>query len=249
MNSEILFQESLRFLTALLCFFIAARLGSRQISGQYDRLAWNAFRIWWWGIGALTLVGMLNVVLPLIGIVSLPLFVIVGQLNLIVLSVALWGLLFYLVYLFTGKERWAKPLGIFYAGFYLTLLAYILWLRPTSVEVVEGRAVLQYANEASPAYSLALTLVLVLPQLISSLAYFSFYFRVRERSQKYRILVVSLAIFVWFASPLLANLLQLGDLPWWTIASRLIALLAIGAIYWAYYPPRFMQKRLNVSPI
>lgn len=241
--------ETLRVITAILCFFIAARLGKRKLANKTDQLAWLAFRVWWWGLGVTTLISLLNVVLPVLGVSSLAVYVSLAQLNILVICVALWGLLFYLVYLFTGKRNLAWPIAIFYLLVFILLVAYVVWLQPVGLAFGEGRATVEYEKELSPAYALALISVILLPQLVAGLAYFTFYFRVRERAQKYRVLLVSISIFVWFGSPLLATMLKLNDLSWWPLASRLITLLAALAIFWAYYPPMFIQKRLHVEPI
>jgi hypothetical protein len=249
MNFNLFLIEGLRLLTALVCFFIAGHLGSRKLTDEDDRWAWTAFRVWWWGLGATTLISLLNAVLPVFGMSNLAVYVALAQLNILVICVALWGLLFYLVYLYTGKRNLAVPIAIFYLIVFVFLVAYVFTLQPVGFAVEDGRAVVQYANEVSPAYTLALTLILLLPQLLASLGYFSFFFRVRERAQKYRVLLVSISVFVWFGSPLLASLLSLSNLSWWPLASRLITLLAAIAIYWAYYPPQFIQSRLRVQSI
>jgi hypothetical protein len=249
MSENVLLSEGLRLLTVGLCFFIAAQLRSRKLTDSGDKLAWTAFRVWWWGLGATTLVSLLNVIFPVLGLSDLALYVVLAQINILLISIALWGLLFYLVYLYTGKRNLALPIAIFYSLFFILLVAYVLWLQPIGLTVEEGRAVVQYANEISPAYTLALILLILVPQLLAGLAYFTLYFRVRERAQKYRVLLVSISIFVWFGSPLLASMLSFNDLSWWPFASRLITLLSALVIYWAYYPPGFIQNRLGVQPI
>ncbi|MGH2582303.1 MAG: hypothetical protein ACRDFQ_05345 [Anaerolineales bacterium] len=249
MSSDVLIQEALRVLTSILCFFIAVQLGGRELTEPGDRLAWKAFRIWWAGLGVTTFISVLNAILPLLGITQLAVYLAITQLNILVLCIALWGLLSYLIYLYTGKVNWTRYLAVFYFLFFLALVFYILSQEPTSVVVEGGVASIRYARELGPAYILALTLVLLVPELLASLAYFSFYFRVKERTQKYRVLLVSASIFVWFSSPLVAQVLDISDLDWWQLASRLITLSAALVIYWAYYPPKFLQERLQVAPI
>jgi hypothetical protein len=249
MSVNLLLTWLLAAATAGFCFFIANRLGSRKLIDSGDKLAWQAFRVWWWGLGATTLLGLLNDLLPLLGLSNLVLYVTVAQINVLIVCAALGGLVFYLAYLFTGRKNLARPIGVFYLLFFLALAAYVFWLQPIGLTVTEGSVALEYAKEPSPAYLIALILLILLPQLIASLAYFTFYFRVRERAQKYRVALVSGSIFFWFASPLVASMLSLDDLSWWPIASRLINLLAALVIYWAYYPPRFIQNRFGVQSI
>jgi hypothetical protein len=91
--------------------------------------------------------------------------------------------------------------------------------------------------------------LVIAPQILATLAYFSLYFRLQDRAQKYRVLLVSISILVWFGSPVLAFGLGVSQLPWWMWVSRLLTLAAVVVIYWAYYPPTFIQRRFGVESI
>lgn len=249
MNAQTISQILVIF-TGALCLFIAAQLGHRKIERQDDQLAWNAFRIWWLGLGLSTAVGALRTLLALQGVDVLAVYIWISIANTLLICFALWGLLFYLLYLYTGNRNLARPLGIFYLVFFVTLLIYSFWfLHPTGVLLEGGTATVQYETEPAFIYQLVLGLLVLLPQLVASLVYFSFYFRVRERVQKYRILMVSVSILAWFGLPLVAFFLGLSSQDWWVIVNRVIALVAVIAIYWAYYPPRFIQQQLQVASI
>lgn len=236
--------------TGALCLFIAAQLGRRKLDRANDLRAWNAFRIWWLGLGLSTAGGALRMLFALQGVESLNVYMWLGVINTALTCLALWGLLFYLVYLYTGNSGLALPLGIFYLLLFTGLAIYTFgFLHPTGVVLEAGTATVQYETEASPLYQLIVGLLVLLPQLLAGLAYFSFYFRVRERVQKYRVLMVSIAIFAWFGLPLVVYFAGLTTQAWWPITSQVIALLAVLAIYWAYYPPQFIQQRFKVASI
>jgi hypothetical protein len=230
--------------------FIAAQLGKRKLTDESDRLAWTAFRVWWLGLGLTTAFGALRTLMAFAGIDSLSVYVWHGLINTLILCAALWGLLFYLLYLYTGNRSWGVPLAGFYVVFFIALVIYsFAILQPQGVTLEAGTATVQYAVEASPAYQMAIVLIVLLPQILTSLAYFSIFFRLRERVQKYRVILVSVSVLVWFGSPLLALALSISEAPWWMMISRVIGLLAVFAIYWAYYPPQFIQRRFGVASI
>lgn len=250
MSQSVLLDQGFVLLTGALCLFIAYQLGKRKLKDDADRLAWSAFRIWWLGLGITTALGALRALLAFARVDSLLVYVWLDLVSTLVLCAALWGLLFYLLFLYTGRRSWAWPLAALYAIFFVALVIYSFFaLRPVGVVLDAGAATVRYAAQASPVYQVIVGLMVLLPQLLASLAYFSLFFRLRDRVQRYRVLLVSLSILVWFGSPLLALGLSLSAAPWWTLASRVIGLLAVLVIYWAYYPPTFIQRRFGVVSI
>jgi hypothetical protein len=92
-------------------------------------------------------------------------------------------------------------------------------------------------------------LLLLLPQMIGAFAYFTLYFRMPEVTQKYRILLVSWSIIIWFLSPLLALVGGLAEQDWWQLASRFIGLAAALTILIAYLPPRWLRQRYGIMSL
>jgi len=250
MSQAQLLTQTIILVTGGLCFYIGAQLGKRQPTEAGDRLAWTAFRVWWLALGLNVALDAVNDSLGLLGVDSLVFHLILSISTTMLLCIALWGLLCYLIYLFTGNPNWAWPLAGFYGLVFVSLIAYLfLVLRPVGMFNENGVTSLQYANDAPELSILIIALFILLPQILAALAYFSLFFRLKDQSQKYRVLLVSISILVWFGSPLIALGLGLSDLPWWVLASRLLGLAAVIVIYWAYYPPQFIQRRFRVASI
>jgi uncharacterized membrane protein HdeD (DUF308 family) len=91
-----------------------------------------------------------------------------------------------------------------------------------------------------------LVILLFVPQILGGLAYFTLYFRVPEVTQKYRILLVSWSIIIWFLSPFVAFAGGLAQQDWWQVVSRLIGLAAALTILMAYLPPRWLKQRYGI---
>lgn len=250
MSPTALFTQIVILATGSLCLYIAFQLGKRQLTDSDDRLAWSAFRIWWLALGVNIALGTVETWMALSDINNLTAHIILTLLSTLVLCVALWGLLYYLVYLFTGNRFWAPPLAGFYGLVFLSLAVYLLFvLQPVGVIHENGTSSLQYGSDAPDLSILIVALFILLPQILAALAYFSLFFRVKDRVQKYRVLLVSLSILIWFSSPLVAFGLGWSELPWWSLASRVLGLAAVFVIYWAYYPPTFIQRHLGVAGI
>ena len=235
--------------SAAIYGYVAARLRQRTISNPGARLAWQLFGLWWYCVAATTLVDGILHLLGAFNIVSLPFFVALTYVNILLICIALWGLLYYLVYLFTGSQRFLIPLTIFYILYYVLLVYYITAGDPARVEITRWTTQLVYAHPLTgPFFSLALVL-LVFPQILASLAYFTLFFRVREATQRYRILLVSWCIILWFGSAFVASAAGLSQEDWWQILSRLIGLGAAMGILCAYFPPEIIRRRFGIASI
>lgn len=168
---------------------------------------------------------------------DLDLYSAVALLNLGLLCVALWGLLYYLVFLFSNSSRILWPLTIGYVFYFLLLSYYIISSHYTDVTV--SRWALQPVSghdlRGSPLFLLVVALLL-LPQIIASFAYLTFYWRVNDPLQKRRILLVSLSILIWFASAFVGVALgsKAADLDGYQIFSKFMGLAAATTIYYAF---------------
>lgn len=245
----LLFAALFDFVAAGIYIYVGWQLGRRQLSGQEAQLAWRLFIVWWFGLGATTLIGGVMNLLGAAGFTSLALFVGLTHLNLLSICAALWGLLYYLLYLFTGKKQFLAPLSLFYVAYYILLVYYLNFSRPTGVILEAWHVTLQYEKPPAGFFLMLVLIFLVFPQIIGSGAYFSLYSKVQEPTQKYRILLVSWSIIIWFSSAFLASLTGFSEQYWWQIAARLIGLAAAFAIYLAYFPPGWIKQRYHVRSI
>ena len=226
--------------------YIGWWLSKRAISSAESRLAWQAFTIWWFALAITTLLAGFQNLLGALGLTDLALFITAGYINLLASCIALWGLVYYLVYLFTGNSRSLLPLSIFYVIYYILLVYYITASMPNAVEIGRWNTSLAYRNALTGPFFVVLVVFLLLPQLIGSLAYFTLYFKVSETTQKYRVLLVSWSILFWFITPLIALAGGVAEQDWWQLASRLIGLGAAVTILMAYLPPRWLKQRYGI---
>lgn len=245
----LLFGALLSIFTAGIYYYVGRVLSQRHASSDDSRMAWRMFIVWWYALAATTLSGAVLSLLGAMGIVQLPLFITVTLVNLLATCVALFGLMYYLLYLFTGNRRLLVPLTLFYIAYYAFLMYYVLASDPVSVSVDRWRTALVYQNEITGPLFLAALLLLVFPQIIGSLAYFTLYFRIKNPTQKYRVLLVSWSIIIWFLSAFVASIAGLSEFDWWQVASRLIGLGAALTIRFAYQPPVWIKQRYNVLSI
>jgi hypothetical protein len=247
------------FASAVLYLFIGWRLGEKTFRQEDDAKAWRAFRVWWFGMALTTGLQGLGSLLFAAGLTSLALHIPLVLIRSLTAAAALWGLLTYLIYIFTGRRGAALWLGIFYSAFALLLIYSIYALQPGAITFSGWGTELTYQNVPSQAFGLifaiALLLLISLPPVIAAIGFFTLFFRVKERSSKYRALLVPIGIFMLFGLSYLVPLalypfgVRLNEISWWPLTIRLISLVGLALIYWAYFPPTLIQKRLRVSPV
>lgn len=217
--------------SAALFFLVGNAMQGRQVSPD-ARPAQLAFVTWWYGIGAVSLVGVL-MGLPWFP-ADLGLHLALTGLLLVVLCVALTGLMQYLVFLYTSRNLLVW-IALGYAVMFAVFVAYLVQSDPVGIEVTRWGTELQMANEITrgPLYW-ALIVLLLVPPIVAGAAYLSLLRVAREPFMRRRILLVSLSVMLWFGSSLFGLAPGAQEADWWRVASRLIGLAAAGTILYAY---------------
>lgn len=245
----LLFGATLAFLCAGIYLYVGRVLSRRQQATPGANMAWLMFVTWWYALALATLSGGVLSLLGAFGIIGLPLFTSITIINFLTTCVALSGLMFYLLYLYTGKTGMIWPVVIFYFFYYGLLIYFIEASNPIGVAVNRWNTSLQFENVIRGPLFLVVLFFLVFPQIISSLAYFMLFFQVKAKTQRYRILLVSWSIIIWFMSSFLAGISGQSQQDWWQVASRLIGLGAALTILFAYQPPSWIKRRFGVAAI
>lgn len=226
--------------------YVGFRVATRK-GADHDRLAFWAFGLWWSGLASLSLVGAAQNVLWLAGVDDVRAFTAIAYITLTPFCIAIWGLFYFLAYLFSGRRGLLPASMALYGLLYVVLIAVVAILDPVGIEVRTWDVRVEYANTLSPAGMAAFHALLVVPIMAGAVAYGSLYFRVKEPLQRYRIGVVSLSLILWFGGPVVAQLAGINQGDVWAMVSRLIGLLAALAILLAYRPPARILRLLTAS--
>lgn len=245
---------------------VAYVVGHRQVSAE-ARGARNGFLLWWAGLAFLGLfvlafdreIGM-DLYGYGIGFVLVVLYVIFGG-----YFAMIAGLVYYLLYLYTGKRTMKWWVVGFYVLLFLYLVYYLQSLQPTIGVRPDGKSFLDVGERPSglDVRGLLLTAGFVLPPIGAAIAYLALFFKVKDRTGKYRILLVSGAILLVFLFSLGSSLTSLGgpteppatleeqrdrdraeDLR--GIFSGLLSALAATLVFLAFRPPTWIQTRYGI---
>lgn len=227
----------------LLYLYVGSVVAKKPVSPE-ARPALTSFVLWWYGLGAVSLVGGATNLLGAYGALDLALLTTLTYALFLVLCLSLWGLITYLVFVFSGRTL-QKSLGAFYLGFYFFLVYLLVAAKPVGIKTGRWSTTLDYANQVHPIFVTLFLVLLLLPQAIGSLAYLSLAFRTKERAARYRIVMVSVSIFVWFFASFIVSQAGIAQTDAWQVASKMIALGASVAILAAYRPPAWIQRWLE----
>lgn len=239
--------EAIR-LAASVVYAIVAMLITRRPVDPDARLAQYGFAFWWLGIAALGIVSIpsglgWNVVESGLLAWRAWIYFVFG-----VVFVALAGLLYYLLYLYTGRRALWRSVVLFYA-LLMAFTAYLVEGFGPYVGTEDGTTTVLFEQEHPPLLLLVLSLSLSLPPLAAALAYFLLLFRLEDRESRYRIMLVSGGLGAWFFYSVLATIFRfitdtqtsyVGN-----VVGQLFGLLAALLVLLAFAPPPSVRRWID----
>lgn len=238
MRPLLLLDAVLTLITALLYLYVGLVVSKRPTTTPDGTSANRSFAIWWGALAATTLLGALRDLIGAFEVTHRAPHTILTYLTLPILTAALWGLVDYLAYLYTGSKAVRRVV----LGIHLLIGAFlfglIVYLNPVSVELDTWNARTVYEHEMTgPLLGLVIAAILG-PVLLASVAYFTLAFRTEDQAARARIFTVSGAFIFWFGGSALGAATGLNAWAYWPIASRAFGIIAALLILYAFKRPR-----------
>lgn len=202
--------------------------------------ALRLFSLWWVALALYALAGASADLTAALGVQRVEVFLVLSYVQMIAFCLGLWGLVYYLVYVLTGRRRWRAPLAVAHALYFGALLFLVTLGRPAGVMLREASVHLLFATPAVDGS--LLTLLLVLPAMAASVTYLGFLVFARHPSQRLRVVLVTGGTLAWLLA------IVSGEGPLASVSSPLppvLALVSAWCITWAYHPPRWLRERLG----
>lgn len=221
-------------------------IGERQWSDPAVSHARRFFAAWWYGIGANKAMAGAYGLAAAVGLLSNDAYETLLILNFIVLAVSLGCLLYYLLFLLSGRRGWMLPVFTFYVAFFFLLTYNVLRQGLVGFEISGWRLNPHYEDPSPSPLGIIVLAILLLPQVIGALAYFTLFFRIDDRRLRFRIALVSWSIIAWTLSLAFVTLPGLAARTPFQISSRLVGVLAAVACVVAYAPPAWLRRRLGL---
>lgn len=236
------------FAAAFVFLFVGGRVARHSVSAEAVR-ARSAFAIFWLGMAidiVITAVRELTAAFDVTTGTAMARFVgLTFYVYVFALTAAVAGLLYALLFIYTGRKALIWPVFGFYGAFFVYAAFLISRLDPVGNAPGKWFAQVAYANPTAAGAPLVLALfaLLLLPQLATAIGYATLARKAPEGELKFRIKVVSTALIGWFGSSLGAPFVGLGRFEFWQAGGRLVALAAAVAIAVAYAPPASLRAR------
>ncbi len=229
-------------------YILVGRIVLKRRPQGPGRLAANSFAAWWFALAFLQGGSLIDWGVSHTLGWSLPMFLAYLQGILLSIVVALAALMYYLVYLYTGKRGAWVPIAAGYTLYFVAILYFIAASQPAGLEYGPFGTDVVYDNDLSDStFAQVLGLLLIVPIIVAALAYFSLFFKAPGRTQRFRIAVVANALVIWFGSSLVVGQTEFAEATAWRIVAPLIALAASLAIYLAFNPPTWLRQRLGID--
>src|ERR1700730_7149481 len=144
MDDWIISTGFVNLLATPIYLYVGLRLFGRPVAGR-ARFPLAQFSLWWCGVGATGALVGLGQVLGAYGLLTFSLEFTVYLLTILLDVVILWGLVGYLVYLYTGKY-YLLALSAFYGAFYIATLYWVVASGPYAIGYPAGVPTLLYGH-------------------------------------------------------------------------------------------------------
>jgi hypothetical protein len=230
------------FLIAGIYAYVGLRLVRRPAAGDARRAS-QRFGVFWLGLGAHTaLAGALTAAFLVGG--PAPLLVAAAAfMACVVIAAMFWGLMSYLLFLYTGKRIVFRLTTLAYVAQLVPLLLAVAILRPVGAYMEGWIPMIAYANPAGSALDGIASLTFIIPPLIASWMYLSLFRRVEDAAARWRIGLVGGSIGLWFLLAVVGRFLDLLPGDTGAVIGRAIAISAALIVLAAYEPPAWAQRR------
>lgn len=226
---------------AAVYLYIGYRLSQRQVHPD-ARLASLQLALWWGGVGVMVALGGLELAFAVANALPLALATTFYSITVLVDCALLWGLVGFLVFVYTGKYHLVE-LTALYGAFYVLVVYAVAVESPTGVGFTAGMPAIVYAHTL-PSWLIApLILILVFPEFIGAVLYLTLYRRTTDRDRRFRILMVGGGILLWF----LIDLIFPDTTAALALTRSVIQVIPGLMSLLAYFPPESLRRRFRLA--
>lgn len=247
MAPTLLFSGMLAMAGAILYGYVGDRLAKREVSVDAEP-ALQLFATWWFALAGSQLVTGASELFAAAGLYHVGIHAGLTYVNLFLVVVGIYSLLYYLIYVFKGELPYFNTATLVYLGYFLVVVYLITMSNQIALDIGAWSVTVISAEPLSGPVVNAIVGALLVPPLVAVGAYLRLYRYVETRTQRYRVLVIGLSIALWFGSTLLVHLAGVETATVWPLISKLAGFAAAIAVLVAYFPPSWI-RRYGIDPL
>lgn len=228
---------------------VALRLLERtkKLADPASLFAVRCFALWW-GLTAINQTfGAALYAAASLGFTDVDLQLTYTVLQRLLLAGSLFGLLYYLVFVTSGK-RALVPLAVAYALLAVLELYDVFVRAPDHVIISRWRTDIGGPLDVPSWLRISNAALLILPPVVASLWYLRLARHIDDRSRRARIFAISLGLTVWWIVAVIAGGQQTFDNDALQIANRVIQASVAMVILFAFQPTPWMRRRFHIEP-
>lgn len=241
----LLASAALAILTGVGFAFVAA-LALRRWP-ERGQSAWTMFALFWASAAIIWVTQGLGSLAGYLGYASLPLIAALDQVNNPFYCLAAASLLYYVLYVLTGREKLLVPVLLYYLVVLFFLRLRVETAHRTGIRIEDWGVRFDYATPLQgTAYTLTLA-ALSGPLLLAILAYGSLWLRAGSRAARYRIALVTTALFGWIGLETISFATGLSGSTAGELTRRLVALASTLVVVAAFEPPPPIRRWLDAA--
>lgn len=230
---------------AILYTLVGRAIGRRGLP-EPEAAAWRRFRLFFSG---LALTGLVAALMSLTVAFDVGSDALHGALNAgsgVAFTIAMWGLMGYLLFLVTGRH-WTGTVTVLYAAYALLLVAQPIWAGYQGMDVEGWRPVARYAEMPGAAWTAVSLALLLVPQTVTAGAYLVLLPRVEVPAARYRMTLLAATLLLWTFGVVLIAQPAAAPSDALQALGRLLVLLSAFLVLAAYRPPAWARRRFGAQ--
>lgn len=215
--------------------FVGRRVRERAVVPDAS-LAQEAFAVWWFALAASSASSAVVDLLGYAGVAQVALVSTGLQINILALATGLGALLYYIIYLVTGRRQLLGPIVGFAIVYYVLGLTFITQAEPIGVAVTAWGVSPIFPEPVPGFVDVTLVMLTVLPRVLGVFALFTVFFALERSDQRLRMATMCWGVLVWTQGALLSGAPGMLEADWLQVASHSTGMAGSVFVALAYAP-------------
>lgn len=245
-ESTLALAGALTMAVALVYGYVGLRMSRHTERAGANGVAMRFFALWWLTTAANQLLGSALYLAAAFGHTDVSIQLTYLFVQRLLLAVSLVGLMYYLLFLQTGRS-YLPPLAVVYGLFFAAQLYSLSARTAIGVESYGWRTDVVWATPEPVLLRLSLLLI-VIPPIVGALMMLRIYRRVQTPTRRFRVAMIGGGFVIWWIIAIIAGQASMLSVSWFQALNRIVGIAIAVGILLAYEPMMWMQRRYRLEP-